>query len=167
MGRAKSCGCRKKESHQVFKPRHGSSKTKLYKVWKNMRMRCENPNHKYFNRYGGRGIKVCGRWQDFVNFMADMGERPEGSVRLTVERKDNDKGYEPGNCRWATYNEQARNRCSTVLLEIDGRTQSLMQWAEEKGVDAELVRNRIDTLGWPITNNLFKPARRIKRKTTA
>jgi hypothetical protein len=72
-----------------------------------MRQRCEDPRHKSYNRYGGRGIKVCERWQTFVNFLADMGPKPSD---LQLERVDNEKGYEPGNCVWATRSEQAKNR---------------------------------------------------------
>lgn len=77
-----------------------------YGIWKAMWQRCTNGNHKDWNDYGGRGIGVCERWQDFKMFLLDMGERPEG---LELERVDNNKGYEPDNCRWATRAEQIAN----------------------------------------------------------
>jgi len=82
-----------------------------YESWSAMRLRCQNPNHVGWKRYGGRGIKVCSRWQSFVNFLADMGKRPRGK---TIHRLDNDKHYEPGNCVWATAEEQAAAKRKAV-----------------------------------------------------
>jgi hypothetical protein len=79
----------------------------MYAAWKNMRRRCSDPTHENYQRYGGRGIKVCARWESFENFLADMGERPEGKE---IDRKDNNGNYEPGNCRWVTHAENVRNR---------------------------------------------------------
>lgn len=90
-----------------FKTTHGMSRTPLYRVWDSMVRRCTNPSHKKWRLYGGRGITICERWLKFENFYADMGETPTG---LTLDRIDNTKDYEPGNCRWATYSEQNKNR---------------------------------------------------------
>lgn len=102
--------------------KHGLSRTQIYSVWSSMRARCENTKHIAFKNYGGRGIKVCKRWLKFENFFADMGERP--TIKHSLDRRNNDGNYEPGNCRWATAKEQYHNsrrkkrekRCATRVL---------------------------------------------------
>ena len=86
---------------------HGMAYSREYRSWASMKQRCENPNHKRFSDWGGRGISVCDRWQRFENFISDMGPRPEGH---SIDREDNDGNYEPGNCRWATRSQQQKNR---------------------------------------------------------
>jgi hypothetical protein len=91
---------------------HGMHKTPTYRSWADMLNRCENPRHKSYKDYGGRGIKVCNRWTWFLNFLNDMGIKPEGK---SLDRIDNDGNYEPSNCRWATPKEQSHNRRNSII----------------------------------------------------
>lgn len=112
-GSTTSCGCRQSEvtiERNIDMSDHGeASKTVEYAAWQAMKSRCNNPNASKYHLYGGRGIRVCDRWQnDFSAFLADMGRRPPDKTSL--DRIDGEKGYEPGNCRWADDFEQNRNR---------------------------------------------------------
>jgi len=109
-----SCGCFRKEDAARRETTHGGAKrgtqrSSEYKIWAGMKQRCSYPNHRSYPNYGGRGINVCDRWLDsFEAFLTDMGPRP--ASHLTIDRINNDGNYEPGNCRWATWSEQAKNK---------------------------------------------------------
>ena len=106
-GKSTQCSTCHNRENAVNNTRHGMHNTLIYKVWRAMIQRCNNPNTTHYHRYGGRGIKVAERWLKFENFFADMGERPEG---MTLDRIDNDGNYEPGNCRWVTHKENCNNK---------------------------------------------------------
>lgn len=151
-GNTKSCGCIAKEMliDRNKTQGHGMTNSPTWVTWMLMLQRCENPNHKSYGYYGGRGIKVCEQWHDFERFYADMGDRPEG---MTIERNDPDAGYEPGNCRWATSEEQGNNKRSSRFVTYDGRTQTIAQWAAEIGISRQALRHRLEA-GWSVKEAL-------------
>lgn len=128
-----------------------------YAAWRDAVQRCTNPNNHAFDRYGGRGIRVCERWSGpdgFDRFWEDMGPRPDG---YSLDRIDNEGHYEPGNCRWATTEAQNRNTRANIDITIDGETMCLVAWCERYGVPRRRVANRID-LGWdPIVALMASP----------
>lgn len=142
-GRRRSCGCR----YHRHGAATGGKVTSEYRIWSLMRDRCNNPNNRHFANYGGRGIQVCERWdKSFVDFLADMGERP--SFEHTLDRyPDNDGNYEKSNCRWATRKEQNNNKRSNRIIEFDGERLTVAQWAERIGVNESAIRTRLNR-GW-------------------
>lgn len=108
--------------------------------------RCQNPNNENWEWYGGKGVTVCERWQEFENFYADMGDPPDGK---SLDRHPNRNGnYEPENCRWADHADQCENRSSTVFITHDGKSQSIARWAREVGMSESTLTNRLNR-GWP------------------
>jgi len=122
----------------------GGTTTPEFRTWCHIRSRCLNPNNKFYSDYGGRGITVCQRWLDaFENFLADMGPRP--SVKHSIDRIDNDGNYEPGNCRWATISEQARNTRQNRNIEFNGSTVCVTDLARMHGIDPRTLTRRLDS----------------------
>lgn len=157
-GRTQSCGCTLVTHGQSSRGIGKASPT--YVSWLRMRQRCRNPRHVYFRNYGGRGITVCDRWRDsFENFLADMGERPEGT---SLDRIDNARGYEPGNCRWASRPEQQRNTSRNHLLTFRGETHSIAEWGEITGISRRTIRTRL-RIGWSVEDALTLPPSRAPR----
>lgn len=138
--KGKSCGCKKVLFSGAARRVHGMHKTPEHSAWMSMKYRCLNKNCKQYKNYGGRGIKICKKWSDpktgFLNFFADMGVKP--TLTHCLERIDNNKGYNPSNCKWATRLEQARNRRSTVMVTYRGKKISLSELAEKFGLKRQI-----------------------------
>lgn len=137
-GAVKSCGCSTKGRHRS---QHGMTDTRIYRIWRQMHQRCENPKAEGYENYGGRGIKVDERWDNFPNFYEDMGDIP--SDKHTLDRIDVGKGYSKDNCKWSTWKEQHNNRRDNHRIEAFGRVQTLHQWAEEYNLPVSTLKNRI------------------------
>lgn len=120
-----------------------------------MRRRCQVAGNSRWDYYGARGIQVSDRWDNFEAFFEDMGECPSG---MSLERIDNDKGYEPGNCRWATLKEQARNQRTNRLIECRGELRCLAEWSEITGLHRTVIFGRLKR-GWPPERAIFEPKR--------
>lgn len=130
------------------------SNDREYWVWADMKGRCQNPNHTSFANYGGRGITLCDRWQTFANFAADMLPRPEGGM---IDRIDNDQGYTPDNCRWATRKEQNSNRRNCIYVQHGEERVTLKEYCRREGLRYRPIVKRIQDRGWPIDVALTAP----------
>lgn len=141
-GNTTSCGCYQIEGIRERATTHGMSRTRLYKIWREMRTRCENENSTSYHRYGGRGIGVCDDWSDFENFRnwaLDNGYEHD----LTIDRVDNDADYSQSNCRWVDMKTQGNNRSTNHIVEYNGISHTIMEWTRILGVKYNTLRQRI------------------------
>lgn len=143
-GSTRSCGCLFLDTARAkgrAKRTHGATNTRTYNKWVAMKGRCSNENNQKFKNYGGRGIKVCERWANsFSNFLADMGEAPEG---MSLDRIDPNGDYTPENCRWATQKTQQNNRTNNVILQVDGKRMTLSEAARHVGITPDMLQQRL------------------------
>ena len=162
-GVSRSCGCIIPEITRATHYKHGSTNNPEYSVWKNMKERCSNPNNKKFFNYGGRGISVCGKWEnDFAAFLKDMGKRP--SMIHSIDRINSNGNYEPSNCRWALKLEQANNRFGNRIIEHGGKTQTLAMWCRELSLPYQTIHARITDLNWDFQTAIIKPIQHHAKK---
>lgn len=140
-GNTKSCGC--------LKLKHGLTQTRIYRIWKDMKQRCYNPNNKFYNNYGGRGIKICNEWYNDVNVFYNWAVNNGYNDSLEIDRINNNCGYSPENCRWITHQEQQYNKRSNRLVEYNGELKPLMTWVKELGLDYHKVNLRLLN-GWSV-----------------
>jgi len=165
-GGSTNCGCvrAQKIEERLFKHGHarsGSGKpTSEYRAWCAMRERCCNPKKDVYKHYGARGIKVCDRWlNSFESFLSDMGLKP--TPKHSIDRKNNNGNYTPKNCRWATNEEQQRNRRNNIHITHNGKTMILAEWAKQFKMDKGTLRNRLIRQKLPFEEAISKPLRRI------
>ena len=158
-----SCGCLVRDIAKSSHMTHGARRTRLYNIWRGMKKRCRNANDPFFADYGGRGISICNEWEHNFQLFYDWAMANGYKENLTIDRIDNEKGYCPENCRWATMKIQSRNRRGNHLLTFRGITRPIQEWAEIMGIPHTALRKRLK-YGWSVEDALTKP---IKNKSRA
>ena len=166
-GDTKSCGC---AINDYFNRRNnkGGKKNPYYKLWRAIKVRCMCETDMHYQNYGGRGIKMADEWQtDFWSFYEYISKlNGFGDKNRSIDRIDNSKGYEPGNVRWATSKEQARNKRNNFLVTAFGKTKSIAEWADEYNISYATLHSRITKQKWDAEKALTTPIRE-RRKCTA
>lgn len=152
-GRSTGCGCSADKRFVEKLTKHGMYGSAEHRIWSGMKQRCENPNDPSYAHYGGRGIAVCPEWRSFEQFLADMGRRP--SLKHSLDRIDNNKGYSKENCRWATSSEQNRNHRRNRRLTFNGETLHILDWAQRLGLTQQALQGRLKK--WPLERALSEP----------
>lgn len=159
-GAVKSCGCLLHESHNKT---HGLSKTKEYQVWYNIKRRCYSQKDEAYKYYGARGIKMCDEWLNSFEEFYKWIKANKTSESQSIDRIDNDGDYSPENCRMADAKTQTNNRRRCRYFTFNGKTQTLMMWCEELGLDYKRTHNRLYKLGWDFERAITTPVDINKR----
>lgn len=162
-GATKSCGCLTKELKSLSHITHGLKDHPLYTTWTNIKYRCFNPNCEYYHHYGGRGIIICDEWRDNFLVFYEWSLKHGWEKGLEIDRIDNEGPYAPWNCRWTTRCEQNNNKRNNHLIEYNGRSQTMTQWAKELGMNVTTLKSRINQRGWSIEDAFTKPVRKIDK----
>ncbi len=159
-GNTKSCGCM--SSRVAARPTQYYG-TPTYAAWLAMKARCTCKKSEGWKYYGGKGICVCERWNhSFLNFLEDMGDRPQG---FELDRIDSNGNYEPGNCRWVSKKQNSRNKSNNVFLEYEGVSRTVGEWAEIKGIKYITLYSRIFDYKWDICRALSEPSFKGKNQS--
>lgn len=167
-GRVKSCGCIRGEDLTIYGK--GFHNGHFYRKWTDIKTRCNNKNNVRFSDWGGRGIKVCKNWNKISGFYNDMYKsylqhvKKYGEKNTTIERINNNDSYYKGNCKWATYKEQANNRRSNRIITFNNIALNLCQWSRKLGIKRRTITNRIDRDNWSIEDALTTPVGQKRRK---
>lgn len=147
------------KAHRKYK--HGESKTRLFKIWCGMHERCERQKHNHYMDYGGRGIKVCEEWKEYIPF-AKWARENGYTDKLSIDRINVNGDYEPSNCRWVTDKEQQNNKRNNRMIEYKGKRYTLTQLAEMIGINKTTLRERLN-LGWSVDKAVETPIRKRTR----
>lgn len=164
-GQTKSCGCYNIEMSRLKNSTHNQSKTRLYRIYRSMIGRCKY-KYEVFKHYSGKGIEVCPEWLESYEKFAEWSMQNGYSDKLTIDRKNNDKGYSPENCRWVDTHTQACNRTNNHRLTYNNETKTITEWGEQYGISYSIIRDRL-LLGWSVEKAITTPQKifRTRRKS--
>lgn len=143
--------------------KHGDSETRFYNIWTALRNRCNNPNKERYKSWGGKGVKVCGEWNEYQNFKDDMFESYQshkeiyGESNTTIDRQDNDGDYSPENCRWTTRRKQTLNKSNNHNITYKGETKTLSEWSDDLGINFHTLSNRLNSYGFSVEEAFENP----------
>jgi hypothetical protein len=149
-----SCGCLQGEHHNDS--RHDIGKTRLYRIWGDMKQRCYNPNNDNFKHYGARGIEICSEWKDSYSSFKEWAINNGYADNLSIDRIDTNGNYEPQNCRWSTEEDQANNTRTNRLISFNGETLTLSQWRKRLGFKRGVLEYRLNH-GWDLEKAFYTP----------
>lgn len=157
-GATTSCGCYHSNELSQRNTKHGDTHTKLYAIYRGIKVRCYNPHHGDYQQYGARGIVMCDEWKNDYSTFRDWAYAngyieealPNGRTKWTIDRIDSNGNYEPTNCRWLTIQQQQNNRRSSYQIEYNGKTQTIAEWAKELGIPYHTLHSRILDYGWSV-----------------
>ena len=151
-GASTSCGCLRKEHPN--RTTHGGTGTRLYNIWTGMIRRCTNIHDRYYERYGGRGIKVCDEWRNSFEIFREWAYNNGYLPNLSIDRIDNDGDYNPENCRWTDMQTQQNNKSNNHYITFNGKTMTMSQWAREVHIGYQKLKDRLIKCGWTVQKAL-------------
>lgn len=159
----RSCGCIGIQKLKEMSTKHNQSRTRLYKIWASMKVRCNRKTAINYYLYGGRGIKVCNEWSNDFEKFREWSLANGYADDLTIDRINTNGDYEPLNCRWATYKEQANNRRNNTLITYNNETHTMREWGRITGVGGDNIYNRLQD-GWSIEKALTLPVKHYRQR---
>ena len=164
-GHTKSCGCLCADKLRDIRTTHGDSTARLYRIWKDILRRCEDPRRRGYVDYGGRGIKICDEWKSYEAFK-EWALSNGYNDALSIDRINNDEGYCPSNCQWTDDVTQANNKRSNRLITIEDKTMTMAQWSRETGISYGALQRRISS-GWDPADAVTLPIGNRRPKHTS
>lgn len=159
----RSCGCIGVQKLKEMSTKHNQSRTRLYKIWASMKVRCNRKTAINYYLYGGRGIKVCNEWANDFEKFREWSLANGYADDLTIDRINTNGDYEPLNCRWVTYKEQANNRRNNTLITYNNETHTMREWGRITGVGGDNIYNRLQD-GWSIEKALTIPVKHYRKR---